>query len=100
MLLSPFCILCVFSLAGVQGSSSPADQPERGAAEGGEVPPRVRPGGRPEALAGTGLLQGKPCRGEDAEPAAGAAGDSEAGGRFAAGAEESRLGSCPYTPTQ
>jgi len=92
--------LFVFSLAAVQGSSSSADQPEHGAAEGGEGPPGVRPDGLSEALAGAGLLEGERCSSEDTELAAGAAGDSEPGRRAAIGAEEPGLGSNPYTSNQ
>lgn len=69
----------VVSLAAVQGSSSPADQSEHGAAEGGEGPPRLGPDRQSEALAGAGLVEGEPAGWEVTELAAGASGDSRPG---------------------
>lgn len=90
----------VVSLVAVQGSSSSADQPEHGAAERGNGPPRVGPDQQSEALAGAGLVEGEPAGCEDTELAAGAAGDSGSGCGAATGEEEPGLGSCLYPTSQ
>lgn len=77
----------------VQGPSSPAAQPERGAAAGGAEPPGVDAGRLPEAVAHSGPAEGEPAGRQAAALGRGAAGDGLPGHWGGVGEEEPHLGS-------
>lgn len=96
-----FVSTVVLSLVDVQGPSSPADQPEHGAAEAGEEPRGFSPDRLPQAVAGAGLVEGEHVGSEDVELAAGGVARHVLSGcRTPTGTEEPGLGSSPAPAPQ